>query len=314
MGAELSASSVGLLINTPTSEPHSYKGLCDYALHYMAEHFSLEPTLYLSSDVPHILTCYKAYNQAVKLRDYYFFHPETHVFLSMDYAHGLHKPSIRLDSHITGFIEDLNQRNKERIISDFSQIIDEITLNPYASDYCNQLLLQLLRIFANYASKLKYEISDTFNTDILYDEFKQQQNIHAFKDWFIHYIHEVLLFLERHEDTKHNKMVQKVQSYIANHLDKDISLDALADQIGITPRYLSKLFKDESGINFTSYLTQTRLETAEKLLKNTNLSVEQIGRKVGYNTPSYFIQKFKKAYGYTPNNYRKSLFNKESLN
>ena len=80
----------------------------------------------------------------------------------------------------------------------------------------------------------------------------------------------------------------------------------------MSPKYLSKFFKDITGINFQDFVTEMRMEKSKSLLQSTDLTVEQISHEIGYNTPAYFIRQFKKAYGDTPYNYKKSCSIKSS--
>nr|WP_290122895.1 helix-turn-helix transcriptional regulator [Thermoclostridium stercorarium] len=88
-------------------------------------------------------------------------------------------------------------------------------------------------------------------------------------------------------------------------MKKDISLDEVAEHINISPAYLSKLFKENTGVNFVTYVKELKFELAMDLLLNSDLTIQQIAHEVGFNTPAYFIQQFKARYGYTPNSFRK---------
>lgn len=101
-------------------------------------------------------------------------------------------------------------------------------------------------------------------------------------------------------------MIENTKNYISKNLAEDLSLNSVAEKIFISPQYLSKVFKDETGMNFVDYVTQTRMEKAKELLTSTTENIETIAEKVGYNTPHYFIKKFKERYGVTPRNYRQN--------
>lgn len=88
---------------------------------------------------------------------------------------------------------------------------------------------------------------------------------------------------------------------------REISLTSLAKKFHYTPEYTSKLIHDATGRTFSALLTQIRMEQALRLLKNTSLTVADIGLQVGYVTPEHFIRTFKKTYQYTPSEYRKRL-------
>ena len=68
--------------------------------------------------------------------------------------------------------------------------------------------------------------------------------------------------------------------------------------------YCSRLFSQETGMNFSKYLIQYRLKKAKTLLENKDMKISFIAFEVGYNDVSHFIQSFKKSYGLTPEEYR----------
>lgn len=92
---------------------------------------------------------------------------------------------------------------------------------------------------------------------------------------------------------------------IRENYGRQLSLEGVAEQIHVSPKYLSRLFKDEMGIGFSEYLTQVRLEEAEKLLSSSMLNVREIAAQVGYLDEKYFSRIFKKATGLKPTEYRR---------
>ena len=84
----------------------------------------------------------------------------------------------------------------------------------------------------------------------------------------------------------------------------DFSISALAEHFHVSIAYMSHLTKKELGMNFVDYLWELRLKHAQKLLKNSSLSVDEISIEVGYLNPSSFRRKFKQATGITPSQYR----------
>lgn len=101
------------------------------------------------------------------------------------------------------------------------------------------------------------------------------------------------------------QLKNKIESYITqNYSNMDLSLNMLAEHIGMSYNYLSKMFKESFGTNFVNYVTAIRLEEAKKLLKATDLSVEQIAQQVGFGRSNSFIKIFKKYYNITPGQFR----------
>lgn len=93
--------------------------------------------------------------------------------------------------------------------------------------------------------------------------------------------------------------VQQALRYIEEHYASEISLDTVAGQIGISPFYLSRLFKSEQGETFVECLTRVRMAAAVRLAKETRLSIREIAERTGYSNPTYFCRVFKKHTGST---------------
>ncbi|WP_138753200.1 response regulator transcription factor [Paenibacillus sinopodophylli] len=85
----------------------------------------------------------------------------------------------------------------------------------------------------------------------------------------------------------------------------NLSLQEVADQVRVSPTYLSKLLKKEIGASFIDYLTDVRIKHAVLLMNDTSYKVYEIAEKVGYNSQHYFSNAFKKKTGVSPNSYRK---------
>ena len=102
-------------------------------------------------------------------------------------------------------------------------------------------------------------------------------------------------------------IVQSLIDYISYYYMNDISLDYLSTIMHISPTYISKIFKEETGISPIQYLIQVRLEKAKDLLTSSSLSVKEIASAVGYGDAYYFSKLFKKHYDLSPTSYRNQL-------
>lgn len=111
-------------------------------------------------------------------------------------------------------------------------------------------------------------------------------------------------YLERYEQDATRPM-RLAKQYIQNHYMEQISLEEVSDYVGLSPAYFSVIFKKEADIGFAKYLMNVRVEQAKVLLRETNLSVSDICKKVGYNDLKYFTQIFCKITGVKPAVFRK---------
>ena len=95
---------------------------------------------------------------------------------------------------------------------------------------------------------------------------------------------------------------------IYDNLHNKITLNDLADNVGLSAPYLSKLFHKEVGVTVSQYISQKRVEAAENLLKFSDYSCIEISNYLCFNSESYFIQVFKSYTKLTPKEYREKFF------
>lgn len=109
---------------------------------------------------------------------------------------------------------------------------------------------------------------------------------------------------ELEQVTIESKVIRQVKDYVKDHHQRDISLSDAAEDVYLSPGYLSILFKKETGENFSKYLTDYRLRRASYLLKHSNMKVNDIAGAVGIDNHSYFAKLFKSKFGVSPLQYR----------
>lgn len=114
----------------------------------------------------------------------------------------------------------------------------------------------------------------------------------------------------KHFDRMEADTVQQIKLYILEHSHQDISLDTLAKKVGLSPIYISKIFKEKIGVNYIDFLTECRIEKAKKLMGDHEKSIKEITYEVGYHEPNYFSKVFKKMCKLSPKEYRKALLGK----
>lgn len=108
-------------------------------------------------------------------------------------------------------------------------------------------------------------------------------------------------------DAKADPLVRDVQSLIQQHYAEAIGLEWVAQQMYLSPGYLSGVFKRRTNQTITQYITLCRMRRACHLLTQTNIRVAQIGQEVGYPNSSYFGFLFRRIFGVTPNQLREGV-------
>jgi len=106
--------------------------------------------------------------------------------------------------------------------------------------------------------------------------------------------------------SSHRAFVALAQSYIdAHYSEQDLSLEQVAAAVEISPGYLSRLLKQETGFSFVDYLTRVRINKAVQIMSDPAVKVYEVAEAVGYQSQHYFSRAFKRVFGRPPVEYRK---------
>ncbi|OZQ65409.1 hypothetical protein CA600_14155 [Paenibacillus sp. VTT E-133280] len=123
---------------------------------------------------------------------------------------------------------------------------------------------------------------------------------------FTDHFSSILFEIRAHRLEMSGTAVETIKRWISANYNQHADLNTLANMVFLTPSYLSKLFKQETGLTLTDYITEIRLRKAKHLLKNApDLKIHEIGAEVGYGDPAYFNKLFKRVVGVTPNEYKR---------
>ncbi len=98
--------------------------------------------------------------------------------------------------------------------------------------------------------------------------------------------------------------IEKVKVFARRNWDKKLTLTDAAANVYLSPKYLSRIFKRETGLDFNDYKLMIKIDKARALLKTTGMTIEQISYKLGYLNAESFIRIFKKIEGTTPTGFR----------
>lgn len=186
-----------------------------------------------------------------------------------------------------------------------TELLDEI----YRVNFCERRLMEssLKRLIANMTLTLYGIVDDIFDDDEenhekygrICQNLLQNKNVEeAFK-----ILREVCLALSGGTNHKNGKI--ELQQRIADFLDEnymrtDLSLDVLATHMEMSYYYLSRLFKEVMGSNFSTCLTALRMEKAKEMLDEEKLTVKEVTEQVGFSDSNSFIRAYKKYYRTTP--------------
>ncbi|WP_166373244.1 arabinose operon transcriptional regulator AraC [Psychromonas sp. SA13A] len=104
---------------------------------------------------------------------------------------------------------------------------------------------------------------------------------------------------------RYDQRVLEVIDIMSRNLDKDFSIEYLAEQVGLSESRLMNLFKTQVHVSILKWRDEQRISCAKNMLVNTGDSIADISKLVGYNDPLYFSRVFKRFVGLSPNQFKK---------
>ncbi len=111
--------------------------------------------------------------------------------------------------------------------------------------------------------------------------------------------------------TAYSKPVRMSLEYMENHFKGKISLELLAKEANLSPAYLSKLIKTETGLSLPDHINKIRIEESKRILLTSNSGIGELAELVGYTYSNHFAKMFKKFTGMTPSEFKKTILSEE---
>ncbi|WP_240418230.1 helix-turn-helix domain-containing protein [Paenibacillus periandrae] len=107
-------------------------------------------------------------------------------------------------------------------------------------------------------------------------------------------------------------VISLITSHIENNYAKDLYLESIADEIGLSSKYISRIFKEITGTSITDYISLIRMSKAKEMLLNTDLKIGDIAQQIGIESRTTFLRIFKKHEGISPMDYRNAHYRKDA--
>jgi two-component system response regulator YesN len=208
----------------------------------------------------------------------------------------------RISDQEEAIILSMRAGNKTELLGQVDQFIEWIMTEKLDPAVAEREILKLIYLALDVSreSDSNALFMEHYMPHIEIQEAAARGNI---AEWFRKQFDKIAdLFMESREHTKHLSVV-RARSYIEQNFSRDLSLQEVAEHVGMNASYLSVLFKEATGENYIKFLTRYRMELA-KLMLQKGLKVKEVSEKVGYHTYRHFSEVFKKYVGLSPGQYK----------
>ena len=166
----------------------------------------------------------------------------------------------------------------------------------------------------------KFLLSNQVDTGLIFPKEEdvyqkvQQFSLAELSQWMKEICKKMQIIIQEMRSDKTKSFVKKAVEHVHSHyMDKDLTVEALSQELHVSAAYFSTVFKRETGKSFINYLTDYRMEKALRLLMEEEEKTYIIAEAVGYSDPNYFSYAFKKKFGMSPSKYKSNSKGKEGL-
>lgn len=165
-------------------------------------------------------------------------------------------------------------------------------------------VIQLMKVIGD----LGFETNKFFHTsEVSFKHIVDMDNIPMLKNYITNLVNYMIDSIRDHRNSQNRSIVVRIKKYLEeNYYDCGISLIRVAEKFYVNQSFLSRIFKQETGVNFVTYLTKIRIEKAIQLLNTGEYKIYEVAEQVGIPDANYFPKCFKKITGMTIAEYRKS--------
>ncbi|UVI32801.1 response regulator transcription factor [Paenibacillus spongiae] len=290
---------------TPRELRMKLQGFCHDFIELVRLRHGLHCCIAVSSAYKLLPELKPAFAEASALMESSFFRTEEPVLFPEPRHHSIEGGKFSIIRDLEQFNQMLEHASSEEMIAHLEQFLEQIQV------YCEGNILVakgLLSDVCLVAARYYFRVTgDEFGLNKSIDEILEDvyrlPNMKEASDYLAAFVKNIKGKLEG-SDKQYSLVVKKSIDYINSHFSENISLTAVAEHFGLSPSYLSRLLRTETGINFVDLVYKARIEAAKRLLKDPKHKVNEVGEMVGYKEYAYFYQVFKKVEGISPKEYK----------
>ncbi|PAD28797.1 AraC family transcriptional regulator [Paenibacillus sp. 7523-1] len=308
LAEELQDHKIAVIICTNQREEPVSDHIINFIHSEARSRFDLDFAVSLGGWVEHFTKIHTSYHAANALIQYSYFFPALSAIQDLDLLQRETSSLEIPDAYLMNFEKKLQSRDMDGTVLAIQDVVSTIKEGLYSAEYSRIILLKMVSIYADCINQVRWQPAEASSMN-LYKQYSSFYNINRYSEWMTDLVTEFITHMEKRSEVRSPDTISAVKAYVREHISGDLTLDHVAEQVYISPKYLSKIFKEETGIAYSEYVTNQRMERARELIAQQEFTIEQVASTVGYRTSAYFIKKFKEIHGCTPKNFMRSLMN-----
>ncbi|MEG2204391.1 MAG: helix-turn-helix domain-containing protein, partial [Oscillospiraceae bacterium] len=195
---------------------------------------------------------------------------------------------------------------EEKIRAAIDRLMSRVRDSRLALSKCHCFFLELVSCLMKLTRSSGLELEEVFGEEftgaVLLTDFNSPGEL---GHWCLERCQRIAELIRRQRSDSTRRTVERAKEFIeAHYADEELAVETLCDHLHLSPAYFSTVFKRETGMSFTNYVTAVRMDTAAGLLRESDDKTYIIAQKIGYTDANYFSYVFKKHFGVSPSRYR----------
>lgn len=166
-------------------------------------------------------------------------------------------------------------------------------------------LLEIVLAHVNQALTKQFPWLPNFENAIYQDKIERSDALESMKAGFISCISSRIQVVRKYQLHHTDSVIRRACQYVLEHIEENNTLEVIANEVYLNKDYLSRLFKQKTGLNLLDYVTKAKMEHAKQLLGTGKYKNYEISERLGYSSPDYFCRLFKNYTGQTPLEFKK---------
>jgi two-component system response regulator YesN len=301
-----------VIFNHAAMNNNQYLHICQEIIDCINNFLNISISAGIGNPVQKILELYFSYNEANAAIEYRFFKGKNAILQISDFktqGTGLEFPLVYEEQK--QLFNFMKLGKQEEVSDKVKYIFDTVCSGRnYSIGYVQSICFDLI----NMASKTLYELGENIEKIVsdfyeMFSEVYNKRDAAELQEMVLVLFNKLTSYFAQKHNQKNSHLINKIKDIISKKYMENLAVTRLAEEVYLSPNYISLIFKQETGENITEYITKVRMEVAKELLKDNDLKILEIAEMVGFENTTYFSTVFKKFTGMHPQKYRTLFIN-----
>ena len=270
ISAAISKNEFVIIANSDNDNPEFLIKILNKIIEYVYENFKINSYSVIGGKTSDMMELHQRFKECKNLQKYNFFYPEIKILTGgcISGQNDYKEIPEKLSEDIAVTLNNRDLEGLSKLLDKFS----DLTRSGYVpQDHSHQKILELVYVLSRYMKEIGVAAFDG-TTAGRFSEYKKVSNINQFKKWFVSVAGCTFEAVCARERNQRHDMLKRINEYVIANIDKDLSMSYVAEMVGLSPNYLSRVYREETGYNFINFVTNEKMNRAKELARILQLT------------------------------------------